>query len=117
MLALEELLVETDEDLPIVATVIIGFDDNGCLVLEHKIMDYDVPEESRTKYAVVEKQEAYVLAKKVKVSLMQLPAYVFKKYAVQPFCQAVPSEARTLFKAILDFFAFYGVKYRLKDAL
>ena len=69
MLALEELLVETDEDLPIVATVIIGFDDNGCLVLEHKIMDYDVPEESRTKYAVVEKQEAYVLAKKVKVSL------------------------------------------------
>lgn len=106
MLALEELLVETDEDLPIVATVIIGFDDNGCLVLEHKIMDYDVPEESRTKYAVVEKQEAYVLAKKVKVSLMQLPAYVFKKYGVQPFCQAVPSEARTLFKAILDFFVF-----------
>ena len=42
---------------------------------------------------------------------MQLPAYVFKKYGVQPFCQAVPSEARTLFKAILDFFAFYGANY------
>lgn len=117
MLTLEELLIETDEDLPIVATVIIGFDDNGGLVLEHEIMDYEVPEESCTKYAVVEKQEACALAKKVKVSLIQLPAYVLKKYGVLPFGQAVPSEARTLFKAILDFFVSYGVKYQLKDAL
>ena len=32
MLTLEELLMETDPDLPVVATVIIGFDDNGRLV-------------------------------------------------------------------------------------
>lgn len=117
MLTLEELLIETDQDLPIVATVTIGFDDNGYLILEHEIMDYEVPSESRTKYAVIEKQEAYALAKKVNVPMTQLPAYVLKKYGVQPFCQVVPSEARVLFKEILDFFVFHGVKYQLKDKL
>lgn len=117
MLALEELLIETDEDLPIVATVIIGFDDKGCLVLEYKFVNYDVPLESRTKYAVIEKQEAYTLAKRVNVSLTQLPACIGKKYSVQPFCQAVPSEAPALFKEILDFFVFHGVRYQLKDKM
>jgi len=115
MLTLEELLIETDVDLPIVATVIIGFDDKGCLKLEYEFMDYDTPLESHTKYAVVKKQEAYTLAKRANVSLTQLPAHIAKKYGVQPFCQAVPSEALALFKEILDFFVFHGVRYQLKD--
>lgn len=114
MLTLEELLIETDEDLPIVATVIIGFDDKGCLMLEYAFMDYDVPSESHIKYAVVDKQEAYALGKKVNASLTQLPAYIAKKYGVQ-LGQAVPSEALALFKEILDFFVFHGVRYQLKD--
>lgn len=32
MLILEELLIETDSDLPIVATVIIGFENEGDFV-------------------------------------------------------------------------------------
>lgn len=117
MLALEELLIETDEDLPIVATVSIGFDDNGCLVLEHKIVNYEMPEESCSELVIVDKLEALALAKKVKISLVQLPAYVFKRFGTLTFRQTVPSEARALFKTVLDFFVFYGVKYQFKKAL
>lgn len=114
MLALEELLIETDEDLPILAVVFVGFNDNGCLVLKYEFVNYEVPSESYTKYAVVEKEDAYTLAKKVNVSLIQLPAYIFERYGVRPLCQAVNSEALALFKEILGFFVFYGIKYQLK---
>lgn len=114
MLTLEELLIETDSDLPIVATVIIGFENEGDLMLVYESMNYDTPSESHIKYALVEKQEVYTLAKKMHIPLIQLPVYIAKKYGVQPFCQAVPSEALALFKEILNYFASYGIKYQYK---
>ncbi len=117
MLTLKELLIETDPDLPIVATMTVGFDDNGCLVLEYEIINYDIPSESRKKRAVVEKQEAYALANKLNISLILLPSYIFKRFSIQPFCQTVPSEAHALYKDILEFFVSYGVKYHLKGIL
>mgnify|MGYP001544882255 CR=1 FL=1 len=112
MLTLQELLIETDPDLSRVATIITGFDDNGDLMFEYELTDYDYPSESYIKDVVVNKQEAYALAKDVNVSLTQLPAYIAKKHSVQPLCQSVPSEAATLFKEILDCLASFGVKYR-----
>lgn len=117
MLTLEELLMETDPDLPVVATVIIGFDDNGRLVLKHESIDYEAPSESFAQYAVIEKQAAYTMARKLNVALTQLPAFVCRKFSVQPFCRAVPSEARALFKEILDFYIYNGIRYQLKDIL
>lgn len=117
MLTLEELLIETDPDLPMVATMSVGFDDNGCLMLKYKFENWDVPSEPPhidMKCAIVEKQEAYALARKLDVSLIRLPAYISKKFSVQPFCQGDPSEARVLFREILDFFVFHGVRYQLK---
>ena len=35
MLTLQELLIETNPDLSRVATIIVGFDDNGNLVFEY----------------------------------------------------------------------------------
>lgn len=114
MLALEELLIETDSDLSIVETVVIGFDDSGRLVLEHNHRNYDDPALSYTRRAIAEKEEAYVLAKRLNVSLVQLPADVFRRFGVQPFGQALPSEGRALFKAVLDFFVSQGVRCRLE---
>ncbi|MCE9191231.1 hypothetical protein K0G46_06830 [Phocaeicola vulgatus] len=111
MFTLEELLIETDPDLSRVATIIIGFDDNGNLVLEYDLDD-DNPSESYVKNVVIDKQDAYTLAKNENVSLIHYPAYIAKKYSVQPFCQSVPSEAIALFEELLDYLASSGVKYQ-----
>lgn len=113
MFALEELLIETDPDLTLAATMVIGFDDNGHLVVEYKTTDYNIPEETRITYVSVDKDDAYVLAKKVHAALTGLPGYICKRYGVRPLCQAVPSEARALFGDILDFYKYHGVRYQL----
>ena len=73
MFTLEELLIETDPDLTLAATMVIGFDDNGHLALEYRVTDCNNPLETRIKYVSVDKEDAYVLAKKVNVALTKLP--------------------------------------------
>ena len=69
MFTLEELLIETDPDLTLAATMVIGFDDNGHLALEYRVTDCNNPLETRIKYVSVDKEDAYVLAKKSKCCL------------------------------------------------
>lgn len=113
MLVLQELLIETDPDLTLAATMVIGFDDNGNLALEYRISDCNIPLEKRIKYVTVDKDDAYVLAKKVHVTLTGLPAYISKRYGIRPLCQGGPSKARVLFEDILDFYNYYGIRYQL----
>lgn len=117
MFALEELLIETDPDLTLAATMVIGFDDNGHLALEYRVTDCNSPLETCVKYVSVDKEDAYVLAKKVNVALTKLPNYICRRYGRRPFCATVPSEARALFREILDFYEYNGIKYRLKSSL
>ena len=117
MLTLEELLIETDPDLTLAATIVIGFDDNGHLALEYRVTDCNIPLEPRVKYVYVDKEDAYVLAKKVNVSLIELPNYIFRMYGKLPLCETLPSEARALFGEILDFYKYYGIRYQLKNTL
>lgn len=113
MLTLEELLIETDPDLTLAATMVIGFDDNGNLALEYRISNCNIPLEKRIKNVSVDKKDAYVLAKKVHVTLTGLPAYINKKYRIRPLCQGEPSKARVLFGDILDFYNYHGIRYQL----
>ena len=43
MFTLEELLIETDPDLTLVATMVIGFDDNRHLALEYRVLFCNFP--------------------------------------------------------------------------
>ncbi len=114
MLALEELLIETDPDLSRVATIITGFDYNGNLVFDFEITNYDYQSESFIKNIVIDKHEAYTLAKKENTSLIKLPDYIAKRYCIQPFCQSfLPSKATSLFSDILYYLATSGVKYKI----
>ena len=63
MLALEKLLIETDSDQPVVATVTVGFDDSSSLVFRLERTDYDQPERSFVKSAQIGREDAYQLAK------------------------------------------------------
>ena len=58
--------------------MVIGFDDNRHLALEYRVADCNNPLETRIKYVSVDKEDAYVLAKKVNVALTKLPNYIYK---------------------------------------
>ena len=115
MLTLEELLIETDPDLQLAATMVIGFDDNGHLALEYRVTDCNIPLETHIKYVSVSPENAYILAKKVHVTLTGLPNYIYKKYGIRPLCEAVPFEAPALFGEILNFYNYHGIRYQLTN--
>ena len=117
MLTLEELLIETDPDLTLAATMVIGFDDSRHLALEYRVTDCDDPLETHIKYVSVDQEDAYVLAKKVYVTLTGLPGYICKRYGVRPLCQTLPSQARALFGEILDFYKHHGIRYQLTERI
>ena len=117
MFTLEELLIETDPDLTLAATMVIGFDDNRHLALEYRVTDCNNPLETRIKYVSVDKEDAYVLAKKVNVALTKLPNYICQRFGKRPLCETEPSEAHALFGEILDFYKSNGIRYQLKNSL
>lgn len=117
MFTLEELLIETDPDLTLAATMVVGFDDNGNLALVYSVTDCNSPLETRTRYVSVDKEDAYVLAKKVNIALTKLPNYICRRYGKRPLCGTAPSEARALFEEILHFYKYNGIRYQLKNSL
>lgn len=117
MLANQKTLIETDPDLQRVATIDIGFNDNGCLTVIYEVKDYDNTEDSYLKYAVIEKEDAYYLSKRLKVRLTQLPDYFEKEFGDSNPGEASLSEARMLFKDILNYFKYNHTHYQLKDEL
>ena len=115
MLTLEELLIETDPDLTLAATMVIGFDDSRHLALEYRVPACDDPWETQMNYVSVDHEDAYVLAKKVHVTLTGLPGYICKRYGVRPLCQTLPFQARALFEEILDFYQYHGIRDPLTE--
>lgn len=70
--------------------------------------------QGRIKYVSVDKEDAYVLAKKVNVGLTKLPKYICLRYRKRPLCETSPSEARALFGELLDFYKYNGIRYQIK---
>ena len=55
MLLLEEIIVESDGDLEIVSTIVVGFDDDKNFVVELETNDYEARRGNQRLWAVVEK--------------------------------------------------------------
>lgn len=81
------------------------------VLLEHD--DYDEPDYAYKVYATVDKRDAMGMARRLNVSLTDLPAVIFKRYG-EASNVFVPSEVEATFKDILDFILDCGVRYRLK---
>ena len=73
MMTLQEVIVESHDDFPIWSSVVVGFDDDKSLVvlLEHD--DYDEPDYAYKVYATVDKRDAMGMARRLNVSLTDLP--------------------------------------------
>jgi hypothetical protein len=112
MLLLEELIIDSDGDMQFGSGIVAGFDDekNFAVVLDYT--DYETGYNRKT-WAVVEKEDALVMADYLKVRLTSLPQEIFERFGDSSDI-AVPSEVEAVFKEILDFIIACGVRYRLK---
>lgn len=112
MLLLEELIIDSDGDMQIGSGIVAGFDDekNFAVVLDYT--DYETGYNRKT-WAVVEKEDALVMADCLKVRLTSLPQEISERFGDSSDI-AVPSEVEALFKDILDFILACGVRYQLK---
>lgn len=111
MLLLEEIIVESDSDLEIVSTVAVGFDDDKNFVVELEMNDYESRRGNQRHWAVVEKEDALMLADYLKVKLTVLPKVFDEKFGESGAFVLSYVEAR--FKEILDFLLDCGVHYQL----
>lgn len=112
MLLLEELIIDSDGDMQFGRGIVAGFDDekNFAVVLDYT--DYETGYNRKT-WAVVEKEDALVMADYLKVRLTLLPQEIRERFGDSSDI-AVPSEVEALFKDILDFILSCGVRYQLK---
>ena len=111
MLLLEEIIVESDGDLEIVSTIVVGFDDDKNLVVELETNDYEARRGNQRLWAVVEKEDALMLADHFKVKLTALPKVFDEKFGESGAFVLSYVEAR--FKEILDFILDCGIHYQL----
>ena len=117
MLLFEEYILASDDDLEIASDIVVGFDDDKNFVVELIKTNYMVSHggERRVR-AVVDKEEALLLADYLNVRLTALPKCFDQRFG--EFSNILkPSYVDAQFKEILEFILDCGVHYRLKGFL
>lgn len=111
--ALAEVIVESNDDLEIWASIVVGFDDDKSLVIELEYINYDDHTEDYVRKAVVDKMGAFLLAQQLRVALTDLPNALQKRFAVNHNAY-VPSQVKALFHEIVAFLRGNRVVYVMK---
>lgn len=111
--ALTEVIVESNDDLEIWASIVVGFDDDKSLVIELEYINYDDHTEDYVRKAVVDKMGAFLLAQQLRVALTDLPNALQKRFAVNHNAY-VPSQVKALFHEILAFLKENRVVYEMR---
>lgn len=113
MLALEEVIIESNDDLEIWSSIVVGFDVAKSLVIRWDYIDYDEHEYDFRQDAVIYKDDAFKISCFLHTKLTDLPNFLFNEFG-EPSNRFVPSEVEGLFKSILDFILDSGGHYILK---
>lgn len=113
MLALEEWIAESDDDLEIWASVTVGFDDDKNFIVMYEYVDYEEESNNYVLKALIGLQDASRLSDKLDVRLTALPLAIKERY-INHSSVLVPSQVEARFKSILKFITGYGIRYRLK---
>lgn len=69
-------IMSSDDDAPIVQELAVGIDENMNLIIAIDNIDYDEPEYNCSTYALVTTENALRLARRFKVALSELPAFI-----------------------------------------
>lgn len=114
MLALEEWIAQSDDELEIWASVTVGFDSEKELAVKLEFVDYEDEEKSSFVFAFVSFNDAYDLAKRLNVRLTELPKAI-KRQCGRSSTTLLPSQVEKCFKEVLDFLINCGIQYKLKN--
>ena len=115
-----QLLMESDEDCQIYATINIGDDDNGGLAIQLDDNDggWDYPEgfsyeSNKCTIATVDADELNIMASYLNISKQNVKAHLLKEFGDHGYISS-PSYVRACFKEILDYILDCGAKYKFK---
>lgn len=108
------IIVESDNDLEIVGTIVSGFDYLNNLIVEYGFEDYRSGGKDYSYSAIIDEDDAKVMARCLKVSLSSLPQILYDKFGRSFSEILVPSEVEGIFGDILNFVLDCGARYKLK---
>lgn len=107
-------IMSSDEDQPVVEDLYVGFDAYMCLVVTIEHVDYEEPEYSCSVSSVVNKDDAFNLSKRLRVSMTHLPDVIsesVKEHA--EIGNADFQQVQECFKEIADYFIREKCPYRI----
>ena len=111
MLALEKLIAETHDDFDVYSSVVVGFDDAKNLVVELERSDSNRPRHNRKNRAVVNAEEALLLAKRLNRRLVELPQALSEEFVDTEYDFLTPDDIQTVFREMLDYILELGGHY------
>lgn len=112
MLALEHLIICSHEDFSDWSTLVAGFNDQKQLVFQLKYTNDNTPKLNHTNIAYLNQEEAFSLAQKLHVPLIELPQAFYKKFGSDSFCY--PSDVEQVFSGILRYIVSQQISYHLR---
>lgn len=113
-LLFEKLIAESDDDMEIGTSLTAGFNEEKDFVIELAPWDYAGCSYNNRYLAIVDKDDALLLAAKLRVKLTALPQVIYDKFCV--FSNVMlPSEVEAIYKEILDFLLDYNIRYKLEQ--
>ncbi len=107
-------IMNSDEDQPVVEDLDVGFDESMSLVVTIIHTDYEEPEYTCSVSAVVNKEDAFELSKRLKVSMIHLPDAISK--SIEEYTEIVNADfhqVQECFKEITDFFIAKKCPYKI----
>lgn len=107
--------MSSDEDQPVVESLYVGFDADMRLVITIEHVDYDESEYSCSVSAVIEKEDAFGLSRRLNVSMLQLLDVIkdsMKEYTEIP--NADFRQVQECFKDITDCLVNEKCPYRIE---
>ncbi len=114
MINFSELIAESDEDLEKISAVLsVGCGNGDMFGVQYEFKDDDDDWNNDCVQAIVDKDEALLLAKNIGVAVSKLPEVFCDKFDPNSSV-LVPSEIEAIFKDILDFISDSGAKYKLR---
>lgn len=116
----EHTIITSDDDLSIVSYLTVGFDTSYRFVICLEKVDYreyDPGSKSKRKIinAVVDKDDAYELSKRLKVSLTELPEF-FANELDTDYTLATTRQTSVVFKEALNYLLDHGTHYTLEES-
>ena len=80
MLTLQQHLMHTDEDQPVVEDIIVGYNDKAQLLIQLQHTDYEDSRYTCHTSLVIEREDAYKWARQWQVTLRDLPQAIGKRF-------------------------------------